>query len=105
MLLKIIFGVSFLLLGIATVLFYIHLGGVSNFFIVRFDSLLGLTFVGSRIDVWGILLTGLVVNLTNAMLAWVLSGRDKFLTHLLPFFTLFFSLLILISVGVIITIN
>lgn len=105
MMVKVILGASFLLLAIAFALFYFHLATVSNFFIVRFDSLFGLTFLGGRLDVLAILATGTVINITNTILAWVFYSRDKFLAHLLSFFTLFFSLLILIAMGVIITIN
>lgn len=105
MMIKAVFGASFFLLAIAFGLFYFHLAQVSNFFIVRFDSLFGLTFLGGRMDILEILATGLVINLTNTILAWVFYSRDKFLAHLLSFFTLFFSLLILIAMGVIITIN
>lgn len=105
MMIRAVFGASFLLLAISFGLFYSHLAQVSNFFIVHFDSLFGLTFLGGRLDVLEILITGLVINLTNSVLAWALYSRDKFFAALLSFFTLFFSLLILIAMGVIITIN
>ena len=105
MLNKAVFVASFILLAIAGVLFYVYLAGISNFFIVRFDSLRGMTFLGGKTDVLGILLTGFAIYLMNAILAGRLAKRDSFLAHLTSFSTLFFSLLILIVIGVIITTN
>lgn len=105
MLLKIIFGASLLLLAIATALFYIHLGGISNFFTVRLDTLTGINFLGGKEEVKGILISALAAILINGILSAKLYHRDRFLAHLLSFFSLFLALLILIAVGVIITIN
>ncbi|OGY63600.1 MAG: hypothetical protein A3E64_00140 [Candidatus Harrisonbacteria bacterium RIFCSPHIGHO2_12_FULL_48_16] len=100
-----IFGASFILLGIATVLFYIHLGGTGNVLVVNFDGFRGINFLGNFNDVFGILLTGFFILAINILLSWGLYKRNKFLAHLLPFATLFISLLILIAVAAIISVN
>ena len=105
MLTKYVFGLSFIILAVAFGLFYVYLADISNFFIVRFDSLRGMTFLGGRPDVFGILLTGLAIFLINLILSAVFSKRNPFFAHLTAFSTLFLALLILIAVGVIITTN
>jgi hypothetical protein len=102
---KLIFAAGFLLLGIAFVLFYTHLVPLSNFFIIRFDSLRGINFLGEQKDALGILISGLSLNLINVFLAKTFYNRNKFLSYLLSFFNVFISLLILIWIGVIITVN
>ena len=105
MLVKFIFGASFLILGIAYLLFYLHLGGISNFITVGFDGFRGINFLGSAGDVRGILISATVMNLLNLLLASVLYHRDRFLAKLLPFVSLAVSVLILITIGFIIVSN
>lgn len=93
------------MLVIATVLFYIHLGDVSNFFIVKTDTLLGINFLGGKNEVSGILISAFFIFFINLLISATLYKRDNLLAKLVPFFTLFFSLLILISVGVIVATN
>lgn len=105
MLIKLIFATSFILLITATVLFYLNLGHVSNFIVVGIDTVRGFNFLGSTSDIWAVLGVGAVINLINITLASVFWHRNRFLAQLLPFVSLFVSLLILIAVGVIITTN
>lgn len=105
MLIKMIFGASLLFLIITSVLFYLYFAGISNFFIVKIDTLRGINFLGGKMDVLGILISGALLTAINIVLSAKLYYRDKFLANLLAFFTLFLSLLILISVGVIVAIN
>lgn len=105
MLIKLIFAASFILLAIATVLFYLNLGSVSNFIVIGIDTFRSINFLGSVKDAWGILITGGAILVVNAFLSAVFWKRDRFLAHLLPFAALFAELLILIAIGVIITVN
>lgn len=105
MLVKSVFIASFLILGIAYLLFYLYLGGISNFITVGFDGFRGINFLGSAGDVKGILISATVLNLLNLILALVLYHRDRFLAKLLTFMSLAVSVLILITVGFIIVSN
>jgi len=105
MLTKIIFLASFLLLAVATVLFYLNLGSVSNFITIGIDTDRGINLLGRVSDVWGALGTAAAINFINIFLAAVFWHRNRFLAQLLSFVSLLASLLILIAIGVIITNN
>ena len=105
MLVKSIFCASFLILGIAYLLFYTHLGGISNFITIGFDGFRVINYIGGVGEARGIFITATAINIINLVLAAALYGRDRFLAKLLSFISLSVSVLILITVGFIIVSN
>lgn len=98
-----VLSVILLIIGFATA--YVKLAESNYLLVIHFDSFRGIDFFGSRGDVFGILLVGVAVNIVNFLLAYFIYQREKFLSQVLSWFSVFFSLLILIAVGVIISIN
>lgn len=100
-----IFASAFLLLAIAAVLFYLHFGGTSNLLVVRLDSARGINFISTAWEVWGVLLVAFAVNIINALLTSALLKRERIIAWLLPLTSVFVSLLILIYISVIVSVN
>lgn len=84
---------------------YVNLAEGDYLIVIHFDSYRGIDFFGTRAHVFGILWLGAALNIINFTLAAIFRRREKFLTHLLSWFSVFLSLLILIAVAVIISIN
>ncbi len=72
---------------------------------VRLDSVRGINFISRAWEVWGVLGVALAINLINFLLTLVLLKSEKIIALLLPLTSVFVSLLILIYVSNIITIN
>ncbi len=73
--------------------------------IVHFDAYKGIDFLGNKIDVFGILLSALVMVLINLFLAEFLYNRERFLSYIFGFISFGLILLILIAISVIISAN
>ena len=84
---------------------YVQLANSDYLLVIHFDSFRGVDFFGNRADVFGILWVGLAINAVNFLLSYVFYEREKFLSLVISWFSVFFSLLILIAVSVIISIN
>lgn len=102
---KVIILVNMALLAIGWVLFFVYLSGASNILVIRFDQFQGINFLGTKYDALGILTVGSVINLVNGGLAAVFHSRNRFLTYVLLSANVLASLLILIIVSVIISVN
>ena len=83
----------------------VQLWDVQSVLVLHFDAFRGADFFGKPSDVFDILMVGLIVCVINAFLAERLYTRERFLSYVLAFGTVLLSLLILIAVGVIISIN
>ncbi len=84
---------------------YIRLADVQNLLIIHFDSFRGIDFLGSKSDIFGILAVNLAALAVNSWLAYALYYRERFISYLLSFSSAVISLLILIAVLAIISIN
>ena len=84
---------------------YSNLAEIQNLLIIHFDSFRGIDFLGDKNDVFGILGMGVVVLIINSFLANAFYWKERFLSYLLSFSTAVFSLLLLIAVLAIISIN
>jgi hypothetical protein len=117
---KIIFIVSYLPLLVAIGLYFVFLSGVNHPLIIHFDKYNGIDLWGTPRDVFKIIIFGFVLNVINLGLARALRNRvviprvetskdsftlDRIFPYLLSFLNLFLSILILIAVGVIISVN
>lgn len=96
---------STILFVVAAILTYLAFSGSDYLLVIHFDSYRGIDWFGNKWDVFGILATGLFLGLVNFVLVGALHSYSRFLSLLLSFFTVFLMILILISVGVIISIN
>lgn len=84
---------------------YVSFAENTDLLVVHFDSYKGIDFLGTRVDVLGFLMVSLAINVINFSLAAAFYNRERFLSRLFVYFSVFFSLLILISTAVIISIN
>ena len=84
---------------------YVSFAENTDLLVIHFDSYNGIDFLGTRINVLEFLIVSLVINIVNFSLATAFYYRERFLSRLLAYFSVFFSLLILISTAVIISIN
>lgn len=103
--LRIIFAISALLLLIIFALICFKFIAVNNPIIVHFDAYRGIDFLGSRINIFGIFFTALVVFLINLVLSNILFYRERILSYIFASATLFFIVLVLVSVAAIISVN
>lgn len=99
------FIISLVLLAVGFALAYNAFKSNVHLLVVHFDAYRGIDFLGDKFDVFGILFSGLAINIINAVISVFLYRRERFLSHLFAFGSAFFSLLILIAVTVIISIN
>ena len=98
-------GISLAILAVAFGIVYLNLQNVDHLLVIHFTGGQGIDFLGSKIDVYEILLSGLVVFLINVFLISVFYERIRYFSYLISFFNIFFTTLILIAVGVIISVN
>ena len=78
---------------------------INHLLILHFDSYKGIDFLGDKNDVFSITGISLIVILINFLLAKQMYYKERFLSYFLSFGSSIFSLLILIGVFVIISIN
>jgi hypothetical protein len=103
--LRIIGGLSLLILSLAAAIFYLKLGSTTTPLIVHFEAGKGVDFLAGRLEVFGILISGLFIILINLFLAGFLYFRERFLSYIFTFIGLLVSVLILIAIAVIINVN
>ncbi len=100
-----VFSLSFFIVVLSGVLLTLKLSGLESPIIIHFDYYKNIDFLGDKIDAFGIIISAFAIILINLLLAEFLYYRDRFLSYLFGFFSLGFSILILIAVSVIININ
>ena len=98
-------GLSLMALIVAAGLFYVQLGSSDKPLILHFDSYRGIDFLGNKAEVFKIIFSTLVIFLINFFLAAFLYNRRRFLSYMFVFATLAISVLILMAIGVIISVN
>lgn len=98
------FLASIFILIVSFGLAVVHFRGVSDLLIIHFTPA-GIDIAGDFLDILVILLGGLAIFCVNTALAYALYSRVRYLAYLLSFFSVFSSVLILIAVGVIISVN
>ena len=103
--LRIIFAISALLLLIIFALICFKFIAVNNPIIIHFDAYKGIDFLGSRINIFGLFFTTLIIFLINLVLSNILFYRERMLSYIFAAATLFFIILVLVSVAAIISVN
>ncbi len=103
--LRVIGGMSLFILLLALMIFYVTLGSTTTPLIIHFDAYKGIDLIGGRLEVFGILLLGLMITLINLFLAGFIYKRERFLSYIFAFASLGLSILILMAISVIIYVN
>jgi hypothetical protein len=103
--LLIIFGISFGVLVLTAIIAYLSLAEVTTPLIIHFDAYKGIDFLGGKIDVYNILIVAAVIFLINFILAEFIFDRQRLLSYNFALVGLAVSVLILITILVIISVN
>lgn len=82
-----------------------HINTISPPVILHFDALQGIDMFGERIDIWGIWLITAVAVLANIFLARAFFHKERLVSYILISVTPLLSLLLLIAIGTIISVN
>ena len=99
------FLASVVIILIAFIWAWFGLAKINNLLILHFDSYKGIDYLGNKSDVFSLTLFPLAVAIINFLLAKQIYYKERFLSYFLSFGSAIFSLLILITVFVIISIN
>ena len=99
------FLISGVLILAALVWAVLNLYKINNLLIMRYDSYKGIDFLGDKSDVYSLIGILAVMIILNAWLVNRVYFRERFLAYLLSFSSLVLSVLILIGVFAIISIN
>lgn len=104
--LRVVAILSVLILFLATLIFYFKLGGQATIpLIIHFEAGKGIDFLAGRLEVFGILLSALAMILINFFLADFLYHRERFFAYIFGFAGLPITVLILIVISVIVSVN
>lgn len=95
-------GLFLLVSGILTLVNY---GRLAPLIVLHFDAVRGVNVFGTPVSVWGIWFLGLTMNLVNAGLAYEFYHRERLLSYLYLGGSALISLLTLVAIGVVVTIN
>ncbi|MCX6702945.1 MAG: hypothetical protein NTW60_03715 [Candidatus Wolfebacteria bacterium] len=101
-----VFGLAFAVLMLAFILAMFFLGPLKPPLVLHYDTYGGvIDFKGGVWDVLGILAAAFFMEIIDFFLAGFLYYRECFLSYVFTFFTLLLSILILIGVSVMISVN
>jgi len=103
--LRVVAGISIFIWLLTGIIFYSWFNLSSGNLILHFNAYNGIDFLGSQGDIFGILLSGLVIILINMYLSNFMYNRERFLSYIFSFANLVVSILILIVINVIISVN
>lgn len=103
--LRVVGILSILVVFLAGAIFYLKLGQTITPLIIRFEADKDIDFLAGRMEVFGILLSALTMILINFFLANFLYRRERFLSYIFSFASLAITVLILIIISVIVSVN
>ncbi len=96
---------SIAVIVIAGLFGFLSLLKTNNLLIMHFDGYKGIDFLGDKNDLYSIIGTSALIVFLNLWLSLKFYFKERFLSYMMSFFSVVFSLLILITVFVIISIN
>ncbi len=99
------FAISFFLIVVGFSLYYVRLADMDSVIILHFMAGRGADVLGSTGDALGMLLSGSLILVVNAILAASLARRAKALGSVVGMLTALITLLILIAILGIIAVN
>lgn len=103
--LRVVFVLSFLVLIFALAEIFLQLNKLSVPLIIHFDAYRGIDFLGGKMEIFGILISSFVTIFINFIIGNFFYNREKFISYGLGLASLGLSILILIAVSVIMSIN
>lgn len=103
--LRVVLGVTLALHTIITAIMLVNFLPRRESIVLHFDAYRGIDFVGGRIDLVGVLLSGYVMLGLNFMLADFLYDRDRFFSYVLSFASLLLALLFAVAMMIIYSVN
>src|SRR3989338_6933738 len=103
--LRVVFGLGIILILAATIIIIAKMGRLNSPFIIHFDSYRGIDLLGGLKEILLIPILAFIILLINFGLANFLYSRERFLSHIFAFVSLWLAILILIVVSVIISVN
>lgn len=107
--LRVVGILSILVVFLAGAIFYFQIEAdppqAEKLLIIRFEADKDIDFLAGRIEVFGILLSALTMILINFFLANFLYRRERFLSYIFSFASLAITVLILIVISVIVSVN
>ncbi|PIR44050.1 hypothetical protein COV23_01920 [Candidatus Wolfebacteria bacterium CG10_big_fil_rev_8_21_14_0_10_31_9] len=103
--LRIIFTSTFAVFLFVVIFSIAVFKNISGPLIIHFDAFKGIDFIGGKIQIFGINFLALIMLVVNLFLADFIYIRERFLSYVISFSSLFLSILLLIIVAVINAIN
>jgi len=95
----------FFLLLFTAVFVFLKFFNTSGPIIIHFDFFNGINFVGRKEEVFGILAVDFAIAAINFLLAEFIYQRERFMSYLISFATLVLSILFLMAVAVVSSVN
>ena len=99
--LRVVFGIGFLIFLITVVFSLVKFLNFNDILIIHSDAFRGIDVVGSKFQVFGILVSASAMMVVNLLLANFVYQRERFLSYLFSFVNLILSILFLIVIMVI----
>ncbi len=101
----ILYGLSVFFIFLGWAFYFVKLGDFEHLLLIRYDTVTGIDFLGSKYYCLGMLGFGLFINCFNFFISWFFYQRERILSFLALFSSLFASSLIFIAILVIINSN
>ena len=102
---SVLIAISLALLAVSGIIAFLQYGRLAPLIVIHFDALHGVDTFGTRASVWGVWFLGLAINIVNALLAYEFYHRERVLSYLYLGANVLVSLIVLIAVGVVVSIN
>lgn len=83
----------------------INYGSIAQTIVLHFDAFQGVDLFGSRANLWGVWVLGLVMMMVNGILCYEFYHRERFLSYLFLVGNILIGMLVLIINSVLISIN
>lgn len=103
--LRAVFAIIFFLLLFTAVFVFSKFLNASGPIIIHFDFFNGIDFVGGKGEVFGILAVDFAITAINFLLAEFIYQRERFMSYLISFATLVLTILFLIVVVAVSSVN
>lgn len=103
--LRVVVAITFALHTIITTIVLVKFLPRRESIVLHFDTYRGIDFVGGRVDLVGMLLSGYVMIALNFLLADFLYARDRFFAYVLSFASLLLSILFAVAMMIVYSVN
>ena len=100
-----VWALGFLLLIIAFFVAYLNLFSLEIPLVIHFDAYRGIDFLGNLNSIFYTLIFALLINILNIIIAEALFNRERVLSYLILFATLFLDFTVLVAISSIVAFN